>query len=297
MVQKKGETVKTGDLLFSYETDKAAFDFESPADGILLEIIHPEGSEVPVLDIVALIGQEGEETSSPNIPDVSAIPAEENQTPSKEFREISATAAPVTGQIDTEALPKLRISPRAKRLAERKGIDYASLTGSGPNGRIICSDVMGAIAGTSLATEPSLKTGAEYTDQPVTNIRKLIARAMHDSLLNSAQLTHHMSADVRKILEARRKIKEGMSTGKNTQDITINDMICWCVIRALKKHPEINSHFLDDRIRRFNTVNLGIAVDTQRGLMVPATKSAGDMDIRSLSAALKKPQTIAAGET
>ncbi len=286
--RKKGETVKTGDLLFSYETDKAAFDFESPADGILLEIIHPEGSEVPVLDIVALIGQEGEETSSPNIPDVSAIPAEENQTPSKEFREISATAAPVTGQIDTEALPKLRISPRAKRLAERKGIDYASLTGSGPNGRIICSDVMGAIAGTSLATEPSLKTGAEYTDQPVTNIRKLIARAMHDSLLNSAQLTHHMSADVRKILEARRKIKEGMSTGKNTQDITINDMICWCVIRALKKHPEINSHFLDDRIRRFNTVNLGIAVDTQRGLMVPATKSAGDMDIRSLSAALKK---------
>ena len=286
--RKKGETVKTGDLLFSYETDKAAFDFESPADGILLEIIHPEGSEVPVLDIVALIGQEGEETSSPNIPDVSAIPAEENQTPSKEFREISATAAPVTGQIDTEALPKLRISPRAKRLAERKGIDYASLTGSGPNGRIICSDVMGAIAGTSLATEPSLKTGAEYTDQPVPNIRKLIARAMHDSLLNSAQLTHHMSADVRKILEARRKIKEGMSTGKNTQDITINDMICWCVIRALKKHPEINSHFLDDRIRRFNTVNLGIAVDTQRGLMVPATKSAGDMDIRSLSAALKK---------
>ncbi|HPA87070.1 MAG TPA: dihydrolipoamide acetyltransferase family protein [Bacteroidales bacterium] len=286
--RKKGETVKTGDLLFSYETDKAAFDFESPADGILLEIIHPEGSEVPVLDIVALIGQEGEETSSPNIPDVSAIPAEENQTPSKEFREISATAAPVTGQIDTEALPKLRISPRAKRLAERKGIDYASLTGSGPNGRIICSDVMGAIAGTSLATEPSLKTGAEYTDQPVTNIRKLIARAMHDSLLNSAQLTHHMSADVRKILEARRKIKEGMSTGKNTQDITINDMICWCVIRALKKHPEINSHFLDDRIRRFDTVNLGIAVDTQRGLMVPATKSAGDMDIRSLSAALKK---------
>lgn len=286
--RKKGETVKTGDLLFSYETDKAAFDFESPADGILLEIIHPAGSEVPVLDIVALIGQEGEETSSPKAHTGSAIPAEENQTPSKEFREISATAAPVTGQIDTEALPKLRISPRAKRLAERKGIDYASLTGSGPNGRIICSDVMGAIAGTSLATEPSLKTGAEYTDQPVTNIRKLIARAMHDSLLNSAQLTHHMSADVRKILEARRKIKEGMSTGKNTQDITINDMICWCVIRALKKHPEINSHFLDDRIRRFNTVNLGIAVDTQRGLMVPATKSAGDMDIRSLSAALKK---------
>jgi len=286
--KQKGDRVAEGELIADIETDKAAFDFESPADGILLEIIHPEGSEVPVLDIVALIGQEGEETSSPNIPDVSAIPAEENQTPSKEFREISATAAPVTGQIDTEALPKLRISPRAKRLAERKGIDYASLTGSGPNGRIICSDVMGAIAGTSLATEPSLKTGAEYTDQPVTNIRKLIARAMHDSLLNSAQLTHHMSADVRKILEARRKIKEGMSTGKNTQDITINDMICWCVIRALKKHPEINSHFLDDRIRRFNTVNLGIAVDTQRGLMVPATKSAGDMDIRSLSAALKK---------
>jgi len=286
--RKKGESVKTGDLLFSYETDKAAFDYESPTDGILLEIIYPEGSEVPVLDIVAVIGQEGEKTAALQTHTGSSMPAEENRTPQKDLRDPSAATSAISEQLVPVTTLKVRISPRAKRLADRKGIDFTSLKGSGPNGRIICSDVMSAIAGTKLTTEPSLKTAADYTDQPVTNIRKLIARAMHDSLRNSAQLTHHMSADVRKILEARRKIKEEMSAGKNMQDITLNDMICWCVIKALKKHPEINSHFLDDKIRRFNAVNLGIAVDTQRGLMVPAIKNSGDMDIRSLSAALKK---------
>ena len=118
-------------------------------------------------------------------------------------------------------------------------------------------------------------------------MRKLIARTMHASLQNSAQLTHHMSADVRNILEARRKIKEGLKNGSEKQDITLNDMICMCVIRAIKKFPEINAHFLDDRIKVFNKVHLGIAVDTPRGLMVPAVKNADDMDLPTLSRELK----------
>ena len=129
--------------------------------------------------------------------------------------------------------------------------------------------------------------GPEYSEQPLSNVRKLIAKAMHTSLQNSAQLTHHMSADVRHLLEARQKIKEKRSTDKSQQDITLNDMICWCVIRALEKFPEANSHFLDDRIRTFNKVHLGIAVDTPRGLMVPVVKNASDMDLAALSAALK----------
>ena len=95
------------------------------------------------------------------------------------------------------------------------------------------------------------KPGTEYTEQPLSNVRKLIAKAMHASLQNSAQLTHHMSADVRSLLEARQKIKNKLTVDKNQQDITLNDMICWCVIRALEKFPEANSHFLDDRIRTF----------------------------------------------
>ncbi len=130
-------------------------------------------------------------------------------------------------------------------------------------------------------------SGDEFTEQPLSNVRKLIAKAMHSSLQNSAQLTHHMSADVRNLLEARRKIKEGLARGTEKQDITLNDMICWCVIRALLKFPEANSHFLGDRIKTFNKVHLGIAVDTPRGLMVPAVKNADDMDLVKLSQELK----------
>jgi pyruvate dehydrogenase E2 component (dihydrolipoamide acetyltransferase) len=110
---------------------------------------------------------------------------------------------------------------------------------------------------------------------------------MHASLQNSAQLTHHMSADVRRLLEARQKIKGIMATDKKQQDITLNDMVCWCVIRALEKFPEANSHFLDDRIKTFSNVHLGIAVDTPRGLMVPAVRNAGSMDLGTLSKELK----------
>ncbi|HSL86445.1 MAG TPA: 2-oxo acid dehydrogenase subunit E2, partial [Bacteroidales bacterium] len=126
----------------------------------------------------------------------------------------------------------------------------------------------------------------EYNEQPLSNIRKLIAGAMLSSLQNSAQLTHHMSADARKLLEARRWIKANMAGKNHNQDITLNDMICWCVIKALKKFPDANAHFLGDRIRTFNNVHLGIAVDTPRGLMVPALRNADDRSLQELSEGL-----------
>jgi pyruvate dehydrogenase E2 component (dihydrolipoamide acetyltransferase) len=110
---------------------------------------------------------------------------------------------------------------------------------------------------------------------------------MYASLQNSAQLTHHMSADVRYLLEARKKIKDGILKGTGKQDITLNDMVCWCVINALRKFPEVNSHYLGDHIRIFNKIHLGIAVDTSRGLMVPSVKNAGEMDLATLSCELK----------
>jgi pyruvate dehydrogenase E2 component (dihydrolipoamide acetyltransferase) len=115
----------------------------------------------------------------------------------------------------------------------------------------------------------------------------MISKAMHSSLQNSAQLTHHMSADVRLLLQARKKIKEEISSAKSGQDITLNDMICWCVIKALKKFPEANSHFLGESVRTFDNVHLGLAVDTQRGLMVTAIKNADTMDLVTLSKELK----------
>ena len=284
--KKKGEKISFGDILFSYETDKAAFDLESPADGILLEVFFPEGAEVPVLENVAVIGNPGESTESFRKGTVTSVSV--TAFPVSSTAEISAgltgskkVPAPLT--MDT----RTRISPRAKHLAEEKGVRYNDIQGSGPNGRVIFSDIENLLSGDVPVSKLTGSTNGEFTEQPLSNVRKLIAKAMHASLQNSAQLTHHMSADVRKILETRRIIKEGISKGTEKQDITLNDMICWCVIRALEKFPEANSHFLDDRIKTFHKVHLGIAVDTPRGLMVPVVKNAGEMDLVKLSKELK----------
>jgi len=273
--KQKGESVSAGDILFSYETDKAAFDVESSADGILLDIFFGEGAEVPVLANVAVIGKSGEETQLFN-PDQSLSEPVKTKVEVKEENTLLLSAN-----------EKIRISPRAKRMAKDKGLNYDTLQGSGPNGRIIASDIEKVLS-LNIITEKTIQTnGVEFTEQPLSNVRKLIARAMHSSLQNAAQLTHHMSADVRYLLEARQKIKKQLSENASQLDITINDMVCWCVIRALGKFPEANSHFLDDRIKTFYKVHLGIAVDTPRGLMVPTVKNASDMDLVKLSKELK----------
>ncbi len=281
-----GDKVAKGDLLFSYETDKAAFEMEAPAEGILLETFFDEGAEVPVLINVAVIGNPGEDIKP-------FYPGNETKSPQNENIQENKTEQ-YSQQVKEEILTspyqednRIRISPRAKRLAEEKGVDYKSLKGSGPNQRIILSDIEDIIAGKVSSQKTKTPQETEYKDQPLSNIRKMIARAMYDSLQNTAQLTHHMSADVRQLLSARRKIKEELTQGAGKPDITLNDMICWCVIRALGKFRELNSHFMDDTIRIFNSTHLGFAVDTPRGLMVPVVKNADKMNLIQLSAELK----------
>ncbi len=284
--RKKGDAVSTGDILFSYETDKAAFDLESPADGTLLDVFFADGAEVPVLETVAVIGEKGEITEAFHTGALpSASVTESSLSSSPETDTVKPEIKKVTSQKTGNT--RIRISPRAKLLAEKNGIRYDKIKGTGPNERIILSDIEKLMTGGLPEAEITYPTGPEFTEKPLSNVRKLIGRAMYASLQNSAQLTHHMSADVRKLIEARRKIKEDFLKGADKQDITLNDMICWCVIRALEKFPEANSHFLDDRIKTFKLVHLGIAVDTPRGLMVPTVKNAGNMDLITLSKELK----------
>ncbi|MDR2848514.1 MAG: 2-oxo acid dehydrogenase subunit E2 [Bacteroidales bacterium] len=298
--KKKGDSVKTGDLLFSYETDKASFEEEAKADGILLEIFFNEGDEVPVLTNVAVIGKAGESTAefSPN--GAASAPTPTAETPVAQVT--SAVAAPVSAPATT-GNAKLRVSPRARVMAEKKGVSLTSVKGTGPNGRIIVRDIettQGAsapaqpvTASPAIAVAPAPvvpasapvveQSTAEFEVKKLTNIRKLIAKAMHDSLQNSAQLTHHLSADVRKLLALREEVKKAQKTDPNYPNVTLNDMICWAVIRALEKNPEANSQFLGDSIKTFKQVHLGLAVDTPRGLMVPVLKNANDLSLKGLS--------------
>ena len=235
--KKKGESVKQGELLFAYETDKASFEEVSPADGIILDIFFNDGDEVPVLTNVLVIGQAGESAEEFR-PGGAAEPAESQGPRTKnQEAEVQATASSTTASVPTTATPTSTsgaISPRAKHLAEKEALSTGDIQGSGPKGRIIERDVQAAIAdrpkmtplakaetkttgataaeGTGLGGSVTAKDlsaaknpvyGADFEVKPVSNMRKIIAKAMHASLQNSAQLTHHLGADARRILELR----------------------------------------------------------------------------------------------
>ncbi len=314
-----GDTVKKGDVLFSYETDKASFEEESPVDGVVLACFYKEGDEVPVLDNMMVIGEQDEKYDAlVNTSHEKELTAPAPQALQQEPK--IATSHPVKPLFVEEKNREKGISPRAKNLAAKEAIDTAQLTGSGPQGRIIEKDVKEVVENrprmTSLAKKKVIEEGLQtqtsgtglagmaraadlmpsfsgvyandFEDKKLSNMRKLIAKAMHASLQNSAQLTHHLGADARRILQIRKDIKAAMDAGNLTTNITLNDMVCFAVIKALKKFPNVNSHFMGDSMRLFNKVHLGLAVDTERGLMVPVVKNADDLSIVGLSNQLKE---------
>jgi pyruvate dehydrogenase E2 component (dihydrolipoamide acetyltransferase) len=340
MKKKKGDTVATGDILFSYETDKASFEEEAQVAGTVLEVFFSEGDEIPVLTNVMVIGNPGESTdgfhpegagnATPgNAPAETAAPAPQHPAnvqassaasqPAPEISPNEAPSAPRTINADSQKTATASpVSPRAKILAGKNAIQAETLTGTGPHGRVIERDVQAVIdaspkttplakaviketgasipasgsglAGTATGADTGMKNPVYASDsviKPLTNMRKIIAKSMHASLQNSAQLTHHLGADARNILALRKTVKKAMRDGYPA-DITLNDFVCFAVIRALKKFPQVNAHFLGDSVRLFSKVHLGLAVDTERGLMVPAVRNADDLSIQGLSGQLKE---------
>ena len=322
--KKPGDTVQNGDILFTYETDKATFEYECDTEGVLLEIFYEEGDEVSVLTNVAVIGNQGESVEEYN-PRSGA--GKEEKSPGKDQeKEEKPETAPKSEHAQTTGKPEPQerksekaafISPRAKKLADQHRIFYDRIAGTGPYGRIIERDIQQAIQqkpkGTALAykmgqekelsaKEAGTGVGGRVTDKDLvpsdkvyqedhdvkklSNVRKLIASAMHASLQNAAQLTHHTSADARNILQLRKEVKAKKAEGQSP-DITLHDMICYALVKALKNHPAANAHFAEDHIKTFHKVHLGFAVDTDRGLMVPVVRNADDLTLEGLSNQMK----------
>ncbi|MEA1898136.1 MAG: dihydrolipoamide acetyltransferase family protein, partial [Bacteroidota bacterium] len=172
-----------------------------------------------------------------------------------------------------------RLTPLAKKKLEDEGLAVPG-EGKTPYGKISSKDLVEG----NRSSEGIPK--GKYTDVPLSNMRKIIANAMHQSLQNSAQLTHHLSANASKMLQLRKQVKSRVQEGY-PYNITLNDMVCYALIRALKQFPGANAHFMEDKVRKFNNVNLGLAVDTDRGLMVPALLNADMLSLPGLSSQLK----------
>ncbi len=308
--KKKGDKVAEGEDLFSYETDKSAFDEKSLYSGTLLEILAQEGDVVPCLDAVCIIGEEGEDISS--LIGAGALAAEDSAAPAEpEAPAVAAPAAAVTSAPEEDGGKIVRISPRAKKLALTTGADLSAAAPTGPHGRIIERDVtalldQGKRSGTAAvedflagklpasvkAQEPQAPFAAdtaaqeEYTDVPMSGIRRAIARSMQASLNGMAQLTLNSSFDASAILEYRKKLKasdEEMGLSK----ISLNDMVFYAVSRTLPGFPEINATLTDDTLRQYAHANIGLAVDTPRGLLVPTVPHADEMSLAQISAANK----------
>ena len=284
--KKVGDEVKVGDILFTYETDKASFECESTAEGTLLEIFFDEGDEVPCLVNVCAVGAAGEDCSALR-PDGAAAA----EAPAAEAApEVKAAPVAAPAAVETTAAQgdKNAVSPRAKKLAERVGVDASLATPTGPNGRIIERDVRALmdnppVSASAVAAAPAAAPVAEdeYTDVKFSGIRRAISKSMHASLSTMAQLTHNASFDATAILNYRKQLK---AVGGECAGITLGDMVLFAVSRTLKNHPDLNAHMLDDSsIRLFNHVNLGVAVDTARGLMVPTIPHADEMSLLEIS--------------
>jgi len=282
-LKKIGDQVKVGDILFTYETDKASFECESTAEGELLAIFFEEGDEVPCMENVCAVGPHGEPTDclKPGAaPAVAEVAAPEAMPAAAEV-----SVAPVV-----PAKVGAAVSPRAAKLAESAGVNVALATGTGPNGRIIERDIRKLMENPAAYAAPTAASAApaveEYKDVKFSGIRRAISKSMTTSLHTMAQLTHNTSFDATAILNYRKQLK---AAGGEYAGITLGDIVLYAVSRTLLNHPDLNANMLDDNsIRLFNHVNLGVAVDTPRGLMVPTIFHADEMSLLEISQAVKQ---------
>ncbi len=317
--KQKGDSIEIGDVLFSYETDKASFEEEAKEKGTLLEVYFQEEEDVPVLMTVAVIGEVGESTDAfrPTSASESVVETLDTVQPQPEEQREDV---PIT--LDPER--PLRISPRARMLAQKSNANVQLAQPSGPDGRIIERDIVAlveakqlltpaakadytqsdqAIEGTGLGgrittldlkqpvqSEQSLHAvlaDAAYRDEKLTNMRKVIAKSMHHSLSSTAQLTLNASFDATEILAYRQKLKKQQEQ-LALENITLNDIVLFAVARTLPNYEALNAHLLGDTLRIYSNVHLGVAVDTERGLMVPTIFDANKKSLNQISHDMKR---------
>ena len=295
LLVKVGDSVKKGDVLLEVETDKTVLPIESFAKGLVTEIFVKEFDKVDAGTALLAIGDEKDLEAAKSgaaapAPAPAAAPAAPAAASADDDEDDFAPIIPGQAPVAAPAAPVAKASgdykamPNAKKLAGELGVDLSTVAPA--NGEFIkASDVKLAAENKPAAAEASAPE-ADYVDEKLPNIRKVIAKAMHTSLSTMAQLTLNTSFDATKILALREQLKanaEKFGYG----NITLNDMILFAVSRVILNHRSLNANYLDDTMRFFNTVNLGIAVDTDRGLLVPTLAHAEKLSLNELSAQAK----------
>jgi pyruvate dehydrogenase E2 component (dihydrolipoamide acetyltransferase) len=269
-LKSEGDTVAKGEPLFEVDTDKVTQEVESDFDGVLLKIVLAQG-EAPVGQTIAFIGEAGEEVAAPAV-----APQADTPEPPREPEQVPDTV-PVPDTSTPTSNGRIKASPLARRLAREKGIDLASLAGTGPEGRIVAKDVEGAQARPAAA---AAVPAGEVEQVPLTSIRKTIARRLTAAWEAPVfQLT--VSADMTRANELVRRARE-LNPDVRT---TLTDVLAKVCAQALMRHRDVNVQYTEDALLKFPTANVGIAVTAPQGLVVPVLRSVERLSLAEVSAA------------
>ncbi len=300
-LKKVGDKVKAGDILAEVETDKATMELDNYENGTLLYIGAKKGQAVPIDGIIAIIGEEGAnyqaildaEGVNPQPPVGELVPAISSETviDNKISNNPAEAVASSPSGSDAVSDGRIKASPLAKALAKEKGFDISNITGSGENGRVVKSDIDNFKGGDSpskieskaASVSVAAPSGVEsFEEISLTQMRKAIARSLSDSQTTAVDFSLTMEINMDKSIEARGIMNEASPT-----KISFNDMVLKACGVALKKHPNVNSSWRGDVIRKNNHVHIGMAVAIPDGLIVPVIRFADTLPLSVLAATTK----------
>lgn len=278
---KEGDVIKEGDIIAEIVTDKLTNDLVSEVSGTVLKLVAAEGEDILVKGLLAIVGEPGEAIDA-----APAAPQAEEAAPAP-----TAPAAPAAQAAPVPAAPapggRVKISPFARKVAEKNKLNYAALTGSGPSGRIVVKDVEMALAAGAAPAAPAPAPAAAPAapiagDEVVkmSKMRKIVAERMTASAREIPTVTQDIKVDVTRLLSLRAKINEGREAR-----ISVNDFVLKAVAKAIRRHMDLNTS-LDESgssIIRHQQINLGMAVSVPGGLMVPVIRDADKKSLETLA--------------
>jgi pyruvate dehydrogenase E2 component (dihydrolipoamide acetyltransferase) len=303
-LMKEGDEITSGDIMAEIETDKATMEFEAVDEGILAKILVPEGTdEVAVGTVIALIAEEGEDPAGIEAPsgDAKPAPAPAKQG-AKQAKEAAAAPAPATPAAPTSAPPapvadgdRVKASPLARRLAEAKGVDLASLSGSGPKGRIVKADIEAAEGGApAKAAAPAPMAPSVPVDpgdiphqiEKLSNMRKTIARRLTEAKQTVPHI--YLTVDIR--LDALLKLRGELNASLEPRGIklSVNDLLIKALALSLMQVPKCNVSFAGDQLISYSRADISVAVSIPGGLITPIVAGADMKSVSAISTEMKE---------
>lgn len=277
-----GDKVESGEILAEIETDKATMEFESFEDGIVLYQGVKEGESAPVDAILAIIGEKGADYEKLIVGFNQGEASEEKENEVEEQsslkKEEQVKRVVESSSSEKNANGRIKISPLASRLAKEKNIDVTTVKGSGDGGRIVKRDIENYQPQAGVNTTATVGVGESFEEVAVSQMRKTIAKRLGESKYTSPHFYLTIDVDMDQAIEARKAINELPDT-----KISFNDLVIRASAAALKKHPQINTSWQEDKIRINHHVHIGVAVAVEDGLVVPVVRYADQKQMSAIS--------------